>query len=64
MGPWPETGTEEAAAVWFPARELAGGEGAVGERLEEIESYSEVVFSRSGVAGRGVGGGEQDRRRW
>ena len=31
-------------AVHFPARELAGGEGEVGERLEEIESYSEVVF--------------------
>ena len=25
--------------------------------IEEIESYSEVVFSRSGAAGRGVGGG-------
>ena len=55
--PWPEPGTEEAAAVRFPASELAGGEGEVGERLEEIESYSEVVFSRSGAAGRGVGGG-------
>ena len=31
--------------------------GKVGERIEEIESYSEVVSSRSGVAGRGVGGG-------
>ena len=29
----------------------------MGERIEEIESYSEVVFSRSGAAGRGVGGG-------
>ena len=37
-------------AVRFPARELAGGEGEVGERLEEIESYSEVVLD-------GVGGG-------
>jgi hypothetical protein len=31
--------------------------GEVGEGIEEIESYSEVVFSRSGAAGRGVGGG-------
>ena len=38
------------AAVRFPASELAGGEGEVGERLEEIESYSEVVLA-------GVGGG-------
>ena len=35
------------------------GEGEVGERLEEIESYSEVVFSRSGAAGRWVGGGAE-----
>ena len=54
--PWPEPGIEEAAAVRFPASELTGGEGEVGERQEEIESYSEVVFSRSGAAGRGVGG--------
>ena len=44
---------------------LVPGEGArrrrgeVGERIEEIESYSEVVFSRSGAAGRGVGGGAE-----
>ena len=57
--PWPEPGTEEVAAVCFPASELAGGEGEVRERLEEIESYSEVVFSRSGAAGRGVGGGAE-----
>ena len=25
--PWPEPGTEKAAAGWFPARELAGGGG-------------------------------------
>ena len=31
----------------------------MGERLEEIESYLEVVFSRSGAAGRGVGGGAE-----
>ena len=31
IGPWPEPGTEEAAAVWFPARELAGGEGKWGK---------------------------------
>ena len=47
--PWSEPGIEEAAAVWFPASELAGGEGEVGERLEEIESYSKVVLD-------GVGG--------
>ena len=28
----------------------------MGERQEGDESYSEVVFSRSGAAGRGVGG--------
>jgi hypothetical protein len=64
MCPWPEPGTEEAVAIRFPASELAGGEGEVGERLEEIESYSEVIFSRSGTGGRGVSGGEQGRRWW
>ena len=28
--PWPEPGTEEEAAGWFLARELAGGEGKWG----------------------------------
>ena len=35
----------------------------MGERLEEIESYSEVVLSRSEAAGSEVGSGEAVRRR-
>ena len=38
-----------ALAGRIPASSVAGGEGEVGERLEEIESYSEVVLD-------GVGG--------
>ena len=55
--PWPEPGTEEAAAVAFPGEGAHRRRGKVGERIEEIESYLDVVFSRSGAAGRGVGGG-------
>ena len=54
--PWPEPGTEEVAAAEFPGEGARRRRGEVGERIEEIESYSEVVFSRSGAAGRGVGG--------
>ena len=54
ISPWPEPGTEEAAAA-FPGEGVHWRRGEVGERIEEIESYSEVVFSRSGAAGRGVG---------
>ena len=36
----------------------------MGERQEGGESYSEVVSSRSGAAGSGVGGGAAARRRW
>ena len=35
-------------AVRFPASELAGGEGEVGESLEAIESYSKVVLDGVG----------------
>ena len=37
------------AAVRFPASELAGGEGEVGEELEDIDGYPKVVLD-------GVGG--------
>ena len=37
------------AAVRFPASELTGGEGEVGEELEDIECYPKVVLD-------GVGG--------
>ena len=48
MGPWPEPGTEEAAAVRFPASELAGGAGEVGEELEDIDSDPKVVLDAVG----------------
>ena len=57
-------GTEEAAAVAFPGEGARRRRGEVGEVQEGGESYSEVVLSRSGVAGSGVGGGAAARRRW
>ena len=47
-----------------PARRRLAGGGEVGERQEGGESYSEVVLSRSGAAGSGVGGEAEAHRRW
>ena len=56
ISPWPEPGTEEAAAAAFPGEGARRRRGEVGERQEGGESYSEVVSSRVGAAGRGVDG--------
>jgi len=45
-GPWRKYRTGEELARHFPARRLAGGEGKVGEKDEELESYLWVAVAR------------------
>ena len=47
----------------FPARRLAGGEGKVGEKDEELESYLWVAVARRERVG-GGGSAERGGRRW
>ena len=50
-------------ARWFPARRVAGGEGQVGEKGEELKSYLWVAVARRERVG-GGGSAERGGRRW
>jgi len=47
----------------FPARRVTGGEGKVGEKDEEFESYPWVVVGRAEVVGAGLSTARGGRRR-
>ena len=53
FGPWPDLGTEEAAAAVFPATAVAGGEGPGVEEHKEVERD---LGRHSGGAGAAGGG--------
>ena len=62
-----EQGTEQGRAVLagrIPAAPVPGGEGKVGEEIEEVELYPLVGLDGVGAAGRGTTTRNRGRRRW
>ena len=62
-GPWRKSQNRGAAALGFPARRVAGGEGKVGGKGEGFMPHLMVVLARREVDGGSGSTAEQGRRR-